>query len=323
MSNHGLLFSYLLDGAGGGEPLNASYLDNLRKIRSPTWLHFDYSDENFTPWLLNNASIFEDWTVDLLTNEETRAKTLIHKETLYCCLRSINLNEVDAEEDMVSVRILIKGNLIITARKRELGIINNIRKSIAQNEGPSSVIEVLSVILESINNVVSDHAGQLADNVDRIEEANIAATAEEARNELSNIRRRILMLKRHLSPQKEALKGLYHNQSALLADFKHNFQEHCDTNIRLVEDLDLARERCGLLQEQVNNKLSEQINKRMYLFSIITTVFLPISSIASIFGMNLGGIPGSNTQWGFGIVCLSLLLISVILIVVLKRNRWF
>jgi zinc transporter len=91
----------------------------------------------------------------------------------------------------------------------------------------------------------------------------------------------------------------------------------------MIEELDLARERCSLLQERISNKLSEQINRRMYLFSLITALFLPISSIASLFGMNLGGIPLSTASWGFGAVCGILFGISSGVFVYLKKKRWF
>ena len=102
------------------------------------------------------------------------------------------------------------------------------------------------------------------------------------RDEISNLRRKILVLKRYLSPQKEALKTLQRGQGALKIGDGQDFYRSYETNVRILEELDLSRERCRLLQEQINNKLTEQVNRRMYIFSLITAVFLPISSVASL-----------------------------------------
>ena len=161
------------------------------------------------------------------------------------------------------------------------------------------------------------------DEVDDAEQEYLTSFSELKRDEISVIRRKILLLKRHLTPQVEALKFLHASQYALLSELKPELQEFHIANTRLLEDLELARERCILLQEQINNKLAEMLNKRMYIFAMITTVFLPISTVAGLFGMNLGGMPGTNANWAFGVVTIALVFTAIVIIFLLKRKRWF
>jgi zinc transporter len=184
-------------------------------------------------------------------------------------------------------------------------------------------LNVLITIIDTITDEISQYIEHTVDHVDEIEEQTLFNHTAAKQDQLTRLRRNILFLKRHITPQREALKQLCISNASRLQSFQPAIQQLFDTHLRMIEELDLARERCSLLQERISNKLSEQINRRMYLFSLITALFLPISSIASLFGMNLGGIPLSTASWGFGEVCGILFGISSGVFVYLKKKRWF
>lgn len=328
MNDYGFLFAYSLDGSGSGQELTLEEIDHYMNNNSPCWLHFDYSHPNFIDWLKQKTGFFDEWLIESLTEEGIRARTITRNEYLYTCLRSINLIQEQEEEDMVSVRVFLTSNLIITTRSRELRIVKRICSDIDQAEGPKTPVEVLSYLLDEINNELSRYIAELVDEVDSAEQS-ILHNFEPKENlslissELSNIKRRVLVLKRHLSPQKDALNALYTTQSLLLNGYRQTFQDSLNSTLRNFEELELARERCGLIQEQLKNIVAEQMNRRMYLFSLLTAVFLPLSSIGSLFGMNLGGIPGSSNSFAFALVCSLLGITSCGLLIYLKKAHWF
>ncbi len=328
MNHYGFLFGYQLDSTGGATEITLDELDEKLRNNQTCWLHFDYRNPDFIKWLEQTPLLFDAWLIESLTEEGIRARTIARNEYLYTCLRSINLNQEQEEEDMVSVRVFLKHNLIVTTRSRELRIIQRICTDLKQKEGPKTAVDVLSAILDEINNELSRYIAELVDEVDGTEQSilhQLEANSNLAllSTELSDIKRRILLLKRHLSPQKEALNSLHTTQSSLLNNYRQTFQDCFNTTLRNFEELELARDRCGLMQEQLNNKISQQMNRRMYLFSLLTAVFLPISSVGSLFGMNLGGIPGSSNHLAFGLVCGLLGLTSAGLLAYLKRQHWF
>lgn len=322
MLNDGLIFAYKLNGDGYGEKLTPEGVKENLDSDSLVWIHLDYSSTETIEWLQNNQ-YFNEWVAESLAEESVRSRAIIQKDYIYACLRSVNLNRDEQHEDMVSVRVFISDKLIVTTRKRDLMYVKTVLQSLNEGEGPSSPIDVLSCLIEEINIVLSNHINTITDSIDEIEEDYLDSLMVIKRDDISAMRRKILLLKRHLTPQKEALKQLSSSQSNMLKPLRQLFHDHYDTNARLVEELDLARERCALLQEQISNKLSEQINSRMYIFSMITALFLPISSVASLFGMNLGGIPGTNNVWGFGVVCFILIFTSSALFLFLKKRKWF
>ncbi len=91
-----------------------------------------------------------------------------------------------------------------------------------------------------------------------------------------------------------------------------------------MEDLGGVRERAIIIQDEISNQASEQMNRTMYYLSLIAAIFLPLGFITGLFGMNLVGvpIPGAETRWGFLAVCIFLALVGGIAVLVCRRLKW-
>ena len=99
-------------------------------------------------------------------------------------------------------------------------------------------------------------------------------------------------------------------------------REVADRTTRFVEDLDAARERAAVVQDELNTRLSDQMNRTMYLLTVVATVLLPPSLITGLLGINVGGMPGAEQPWAFWVVIVLLLVLAGVEIVVLRRLRW-
>ena len=100
-------------------------------------------------------------------------------------------------------------------------------------------------------------------------------------------------------------------------------RETTDRLIRYTEDLDSVRDRAAVTQEELVNRFSEQMNMRMYVLSLVAAVFLPLGFLTGLFGVNVGGIPGSENPSAFVVFLLIMILVVVAQVIILKRNRWF
>ncbi len=89
-----------------------------------------------------------------------------------------------------------------------------------------------------------------------------------------------------------------------------------------LQDLELVQERARLLQEEMAGRLEEAVNRNLYVLSVVTTVFLPITLITGIFGMNVGGLPWTETTIGFGAVSWLMLFTLIVTVIILRRQRF-
>lgn len=91
---------------------------------------------------------------------------------------------------------------------------------------------------------------------------------------------------------------------------------------RVIEDLDAIRDRAIVTHEELASRQTEQLNQRLYLLSLITSIFLPLGFLTGLLGVNIGGIPGVNDPKAFAYFCLGLGGLLLIQILLLYRFRW-
>jgi zinc transporter len=99
-------------------------------------------------------------------------------------------------------------------------------------------------------------------------------------------------------------------------------REIADRTTRYVEDLDAIRDRAIVTQEELTNRLTEQMNKTMYILSIVAGIFLPLGLLTGLLGINLGGIPGADCPFAFTLFCVLLLAVASFQIWLFKRKKW-
>ncbi len=320
--NDGLVFGYVLDGNGGGKGIDWKKLGQWSPEQGTLWVHFDYASERVKKWLAKESHL-SPIIGEALLEEETRPRIVSSKEGLLLILRGVNCNPGADPEDMVSIRMWYDEHRIITMRHRRVMAIEDIHNAIESGKGPTSPADFLVMVSERLADRMGDVVGETDDSVDELEDTVLHAESYELRPKLAKLRRQTISLRRYIAPQRDVLARLQNERIPWLTDIdKVHIREIAERTARFVEDIDSARDRAAITQEELNNRLSEQMNKAMYILSIIAAIFLPLGLLTGLLGINVGGIPGGENKWAFAIVTLFLLLIAAGLIWLFKRIRW-
>ncbi|MBF7073138.1 zinc transporter ZntB [Glaciecola sp. MH2013] len=284
------------------------------------WIHIQ-ADVGNAKDILESVGLSE-LTSDSMTAIETRPKAFAADGGVMLFLRGINLNQNAEEEDMVSLRLWFDRNNIISARRkdRKLLSVQKVRSLIDSKQCISSPAEL---VLELIENI----AEGICDTVDRIDDELSAFEADDGlqnhdRLKLSRLRRKAASIRRYLAPQRDALDALFRLNKVLTQAQFFELRELTDRMTRYVEDLDLAKERAMLLQDELRNRIADQQGVRMYVLSLVTAIFLPLSFLTGLFGMNVAGLPGVENPNGFFIVGTTMVVLAVLMLAGMLWKRW-
>lgn len=324
-TEQGLVLGYLLDGQGGGRRLS---LDNLEGIHPAPgeflWVHWDRSHPQAQTWLRDQSGL-DEFSCDLLLEEETRPRLLMSGEQgALLFLRGVNLNPGADPEDMVSLRVYGDASRVVSLRLRPLRAIDQLRKDIERGEGPRNTSELLLQLASYLTGRVDDVNDALSDQLDALEEqTDMDEQALPNHGELLAIRRRAAGLKRYLSPQREIFAQLARQRFDWLGlqDAAY-WNELYNSLTRNLEELDMSRERVAQLESLEQRRLGERTNRTMYLLAIVTGFFLPLSFFTGLLGINVGGIPGSENDHGFIWACVLAGGIAVVQWVIFRWLRW-
>ncbi len=323
-STEGLLYAFLLDGNGGGRRLDWSEVVACNpRDNEWLWLHLDYSHPKAQQWIQDNSGL-SALTAEALMQVETRPRCIPTDNGLMIFLRGVNLNPGADPEDMVSIRMWVGERKIYSLRLRRLMSVDAVKQLIDQSIGPKTTGDFLVLLINLLLDRASIVIEDLYDMVDELEDAVLASSEQQQRHQLAAIRRQAIALRRFLAPQREALNRLSADSSTILTDHHHlQLREDFDRLTRLVEDLDAARERASVTHESLVSRIAEQTNERMYILSLVAAIFLPLSFLTGLLGINVGGIPGADNPLGFTIVVVLLLALTLGVWALFRWKRWF
>jgi zinc transporter len=320
--NDGLVIAFILDGKGGGRKIAWDEIATWKPDQGILWMHMNYSFPDVQKWLYEESGL-EEVIGDALTEEDSRPRCTPFHEGLLLGLRGVNLNPGADPEDMVGVRIWFENDRIISTRKRKILSVSDIQASLEQGTGPESIgdflVQVTGRLMERMRQVIDD----LEDSVADLEDQVLTAESHQLRTQLAAQRRQAISLRRYLSPQREALSRLLTEKIPWLDESDRiRLREVSDSLVRYIEDLDEARDRAAVTQEELVNRLSEQMNNKMYLLSIVAAIFLPLGFLTGLLGINVGGIPGAENRLGFTVFVLLLAIVVGFQIWFFKKKKW-
>jgi len=290
-----------------------------------TWVQFNWEDPDDRAWLKDQAQV-DELVVDSLLAEDTRPRIAEHENGLILILRGVNLNPGRDPEDMISLRLWFDGERLIGTSRYPLRTVEEVMRALEKGTGPTSLHELMLALIAGLSERTDELIETIEEEIDDLEAGMLGG--EEAdralRGRIADIRRSIIVIRRYIAPQRDALARLSTLEHKLLHGMeRRRLREQADSLTRLVEDLDMARERGAMIHEQLMTRLSDQLNIRMYLLSIVAAIFLPLGFITGLFGINVGGMPWVDTSLGFWWVSLLIAALATGLGVWLKRRRWF
>lgn len=320
---NGLLTAFLLDGHGGGKQLQWEGVKDWTPGAGPLWVHLDYVHPEAVKWLENDSNL--DLAVAAaLTTDETRPRSVTSHGGLLVILRGVNLNPGSDPEDMVAIRLWVDEHRIITTRHRRVKAIEAVEASLVAGDGPASSSSFLVEVADGLTSRIGSILSELDDRVDALEDEVLGGESYTLRAEIGSLRREIISLRRYLAPQRDAVSRLQSERVEWLDEVSRVYlREIADRTTRYVEDLDSARDRAAVTQDELNSRLSERMNKTMFVLSIVAGIFLPLGLLTGLLGINVGGIPGTESPSAFLVVCVILVVLGVLQVGLFKRMRFF
>ena len=322
-NERGLIHAYLFDGTGGGRRLEMPDIESWTPEQGALWMHLDYTGEAAREWVRNNAGL-EELVADALLMEETRPRATAIDDGVLVALRGINMNPGAEPDDMVSVRLWIDNERIISTRKRVLFSVSDMAEQLDAGKGPTDTADFLVTLADRIVWRMSETVDQCEDMVADLEEKVLDEGSGSLRFDLATLRRQTITLRRYLAPQRDAFAKLIIEKITWLdEDSRLRLREVSDRLIRHIEDLDAVRERAAVTQEELLSRLSDQMNTRMYVLSVVAAIFLPLGFLTGLLGINVGGIPGAENPWSFLLFILFLVGVVVAQILWFRHKKWF
>lgn len=316
--------AFSLDQKGGAQAISS--LEGIFSAHADqnvlVWLKCYKSDQ--TQQLLTNLGTIPKGIIEMLCADETRPRTLTINDTFIGIFRTVSAEMENLDAGVVtSIRIFVNKNLIVTIQESPLFAMNQMDVNFQANIGPKTAAECLVFLLGGIGERIAEVITAWDAILDQLESAT-SAQIFSTQNKLTQVRKRLIALRRYMIPQREAINSIeVENLTWFDEESQGRLSEEAESMVRLVEDLEAEKERAELVQEAVSSQSQQATNTRTYYLSIIASIFLPISFATGLLGSNLAGIPFATKPWSFPAFCLLLLLIALGIALFLRYRKWY
>ncbi|MFA6220043.1 MAG: zinc transporter ZntB [Erythrobacter sp.] len=319
-----LLFGRVLDGRGGGRPIawDAAREWEPESLHEVLWLHLDRSQEGMREWLVEELGLSYP-TAELLTSDRNRPRAFREGNALVGTLRGINFNPGAEPEDMISMQFWSDGRRLITLRRLPLQTPREVLARIDQGSGPTDASSTLTELAKLMIARMSQSIIDTNEVLDQLEDADPDTEAEMMLRRISIIRRNCLALKRHMAPQHEALEQIARDAPAWFEE--HDRREIAESIARLrrhLDDIDISKESALVLQDEIRARSLASSEHATYMLTIVAGIFLPLTFLTGLMGINVGGMPGMDDPRAFWVVVAICIILFVVLIVTFRRLRW-
>jgi zinc transporter len=286
------------------------------------WVHLMSNNEQAQSWLSETAGL-PDYVVDVLTTTESRPRCDALGEGAFLNLRGRSNEEMTTSDPLASVRIYALAGRVFSVTRRTLTAVDDVVKAVEGGTiaDPGDLIaEFASAITEELDPEV----GELGDQLDDCEADLDADKVFELRRKVTKVRSTAIGYRRFVQPQRAALEKL----AALPCDWLHDddrlhLTSAADRAARMAEELEAIRERSALMHEALTDLRAEQIDSRSLLISIVALIFLPLTFLTGLYGMNVEGLPFAKEPWAFDVIGGVCIAITVGIIGYFSAKRWF
>ena len=303
----------------------AERLDIEQALDTPgdlVWVHLTTNNEHAQQWLTETAKA-PDYVVDALTTTESRPRCDALGDGAFLNLRGRSNEEMTMSDPLASLRIWATAGRVISVARRSVTAIDDVVKLVEGGmiRDPGDLIaEFASAITEELDPEV----GELGDSLDDCEAGLTADKVFELRRGVTKVRVAAIGYRRFLQPQRAALEKL----ASLPVDWLHDddrlhLNSAADRAARMAEELEAIRERSALMHEALTDLRAEQIDQRGLLISIIAMIFLPLTFLTGLYGMNVEGLPFAKEPWAFDMVGGICIAIALGILAYFSWHRWF
>ncbi len=286
------------------------------------WVHFDDCDETTQDWLKTHGHL-ADLVVAALIATETRPRMDRIDGGALVNLRGPDAGVETTPDLLSSIRLWVAKGRVFSVTRRDLAALDAIEAGFGSCtvHDPGDFVAALAA---EITRELDPDVAKLGDTLDDCEERVGERGSLALRRRIAVARRRAIGYRRFLSPQRTALDELASlDVDWLDDDDRMHLNEAADRAARMTEELEAIRERSALLHEQLTDLRAEAIDTRGLVIAVVAMIFLPLTFLTGLLGMNVAGIPFAQAPWAFWGVVAVCVVIAVGVAWYFIRAHWF
>ncbi len=237
-------------------------------------------------------------------------------------LRGAGERPTGDSDGLVSIRIWVEARRVTSVSRHPMAALATVEAAMRSGQLRDGG-DFVSVLAQAISTELDPQVADLGDRLDECEAMLDTGDIYDMRRRIARLRSQAIALRRFVAPDRDALGAMAQLPFAWISkDDRLHLREAADRFARMAEELEAVRERAALIHEQLTDLRAEKVDQRSLAIAVVAFIFLPLTFITGLLGMNVEGIPYAGEPWAFWGVFSLCLAITLVIVGWFSRRHW-
>ncbi len=291
-----------------------------------TWLNVDGLHNLDIITELGNHFYIHPLVLEDIVNTDQRPKLEYFEKYLFIMLKMIYQNEKDKKIEQEQVSIILGHHFVISFQEKEGDVFNVIRDRIKKSKGRIRTMGADYLAYSLIDAVVDNYfliLEKFGEELEVMEDELLEDPVPETAQKIHELKRELIFLRKSVWPLREIIYGLERGESPLIQKSTSIFlRDVYDHIIQVLDSVETFRDTISSMLDTYLSSLNNKMNSTMKVLTIIATIFIPLTFIAGIYGMNFQFMPELVWRWGYPTVLSVMCILGVCMFFFFKKKKW-
>lgn len=291
-----------------------------------TWINIDGLHQIEILEKLGECYGFHPLVLEDILNTDQRPKMEDYGDYLYIVLRMLSYNDQSSEIDTEQVSLILGPNFVFSFQEKEGDVFDPIRERIRNNKGRIRKMGADYLAYALLDSIVDNYfmiMEKLGETIEFLEEELVTHPVPETLQTIHQLKRELIFLRKAVWPLREVISGLERGELVLVKETTRIYlRDVYDHTIQVIDTIETFRDMISGMLDIYLSSVSNRLNSVMKVLTIIATIFMPLTFIAGIYGMNFKYMPELGWRWGYPMVWVLVIVISVFMLIYFKKKRW-
>jgi magnesium transporter len=299
---------------------------------------FPFKDSKRVAWIningLNNvdaiASIgnyfdLHPLLIEDILNTNHRPKLEEFDNCVFVTLKMLGVSKNNDAIISEQVSLVMGNSWVLSFQEIKGDIFDTIRQRIRESKGNVRFKNVDYLFYRLIDTVVDNYffvTENINERIEKLEEKVLETADTNTLNEIQGLKKEIIGLRKVINPLRDSVGALHNDTGLILDDTRRYFRDVYEHIIHLNDSLDSQRDLLASLMDLHLSGISNRMNKVMQLLTIISTIFIPLTFIAGVYGMNFSYMPELDWKYSYFIIWGLMIIIFIAMIIYFRRKKW-
>jgi magnesium transporter len=261
-----------------------------------------------------------------IVNTGQRPKMEDFLDYIFIVLRMLDYDEKASETRAEQLSLVLGSNWVITFQEDEGDVFDSIRERVRSDKGRIRKMGADYLAYALVDAVVDNYftiLEKVGENIEEIEDALVTNPSPETLQTIHNLKRQMIFLRKSVWPLREVISRLERWESSLIKKSTDIYlRDVYDHTIQVIDAIETFRDMLSGMLDIYLSSVSNRMNEVMKVLTIIATIFIPLTLVAGLYGMNFKYMPELEWPWGYPLVLLSMFTIGVLMVIYFRRKRW-